>query len=226
MTTLIEMNQVTKTYGEGKMKVVALHETNFRLKAGEFVAIVGPSGSGKTTFLTTLGQLQEASSGKILVKGKETGSLTEKEKTDLRFREFGFILQASNLIPFLTVKEQLDLIDRLDKGENSKSDRKDLFELLDLEKVKDHYPKSLSGGERQRAAIARALYNNPSIVLADEPTASLDAERAYQVTEMLAAIAHEQGRGVVMITHDTRLLDKVDRIYVMNDGHLVEETHA
>ena len=226
MTALIEMNQVTKTYGEGKMKVVALHETNFQLNAGEFVAIVGPSGSGKTTFLTTLGQLQEASSGKILVKGKETGSLTEKEKTDLRFREFGFILQASNLIPFLTVKEQLDLIDRLDKGKNSKSDRKELFKLLDLEKVKDHYPKALSGGERQRAAIARALYNNPSIVLADEPTASLDTERAYQVTEMLAAIAHEQGRGVVMITHDTRLLDKVDRIYVMNDGNLVEETRA
>ena len=226
MTALIEMNQVTKTYGEGKMKVVALHETNFQLNAGEFVAIVGPSGSGKTTFLTTLGQLQEASSGKILVKGKETGSLTEKEKTDLRFREFGFILQASNLIPFLTVKEQLDLIDRLDKGKNSKSDRKELFELLDLEKVKDHYPKALSGGERQRAAIARALYNNPSIVLADEPTASLDTQRAYQVTEMLAAIAHKQGRGVVMITHDTRLLDKVDRIYVMNDGHLVEETHV
>ena len=226
MTALIEMIQVTKTYGEGKMKVVALHETNFQLNAGEFVAIVGPLGSGKTTFLTTLGQLQEASSGKILVKGKETGSLTEKEKTDLRFREFGFILQASNLIPFLTVKEQLDLIDRLDKGKNSKSDRKELFDLLDLEKVQDHYPKALSGGERQRAAIARALYNNPSIVLADEPTASLDTERAYQVTEMLAAIAHKQGRGVVMITHDTRLLDKVDRIYVMNDGHLVEETHV
>ena len=226
MTALIEMIQVTKTYGEGKMKVVALHETNFQLNAGEFVAIVGPSGSGKTTFLTTLGQLQEASSGKILVKGKETGSLTEKEKTDLRFREFGFILQASNLIPFLTVKEQLDLIDRLDKGKNSKSDRKKLFDLLDLEKVQNHYPKALSGGERQRAAIARALYNNPSIVLADEPTASLDTERAYQVTEMLAAIAHKQGRGVVMITHDTRLLDKVDRIYVMNDGHLVEETHV
>ena len=223
MTTLIEMNQVTKTYGEGKMKVVALHETNFQLNEGEFVAIVGPSGTGKTTFLTTLGQLQEASSGKILVKGKETGSLTEKEKTDLRFREFGFILQASNLISFLTVKEQLDLIDRLDKGKNSKSDRKELFDLLDLEKVQDQYPKALSGGERQRAAIARALYNNPSIVLADEPTASLDTQRAYQVTEMLAAIAHEQGKGVVMITHDTRLLDKVDRVYVMNDGHLTEK---
>ena len=226
MTTLIEMIQVTKTYGEGNMKVTALHETDFQLNAGEFVAIVGPSGSGKTTFLTTLGQLQEASSGKILVKGKETGHLSEKEKTDLRFSEFGFILQASNLIPFLTVKEQLDLIDRLDKKKSIKSNRQELFSLLDLEKVQNHYPKALSGGERQRAAIARALYNNPSIVLADEPTASLDTQRAYQVTYMLASIAHEQGRGVVMITHDTRLLDKVDRIYVMNDGQLVEKTQA
>ena len=226
MTTLIEMIQVTKTYGEGNMKVTALHETNFQLNAGEFVAIVGPSGSGKTTFLTTLGQLQEASSGKILVKGKETGHLSEKEKTDLRFSEFGFILQASNLIPFLTVKEQLDLIDRLDKKKSIKSNRQELFSLLYLEKVQNHYPKALSGGERQRAAIARALYNNPSIVLADEPTASLDTQRAYQVTDMLPSIAHEQARGVDMITHDTRLLDKVDRIYVMNDGRLVEKAQA
>ena len=222
MTPLIEMKQVTKSYGEGNMKVVALHETNFQLNAGEFVAIVGPSGSGKTTFLTTLGQLQEPSGGKILVKGTETGNLTEKEKTVLRFKEFGFILQASNLIPFLTVKEQLDLIDRLDKDKSSKSDRQELFDLLDLNKVQNHYPKTLSGGERQRAAIARALYNNPSIVLADEPT----TQRAYQVTDLLASIAHEQGRGVVMITHDTRLLDKVDRVFIMNDGHLVEEIQA
>jgi len=144
----------------------------------------------------------------------------------LRFSEFGFILQASNLIPFLTVKEQLDLIDRLDKKKSIKSNRQELFSLLDLEKVQNHYPKALSGGERQRAAIARALYNNPSIVLADEPTASLDTQRAYQVTDMLASIAHEQGRGVVMITHDTRLLDKVDRVYVMDDGRLVEKTQV
>ena len=136
---------------------------------------------------------------------------------------FGFILQTSNLMPFLTVKQQLDLIDRLDKGRSVKEDRQKLFNLLDLEKVKNSYPKELSGGERQRAAIARALYNNPSIILADEPTASLDTQRAYQVTDMLATIAHEQGRGVVMITHDTRLLDKFDRIYTMNDGQLKEK---
>ena len=141
MTRLIEMIQVTKTYGEGNMKVTALHETDFQLNAGEFVAIVGPSGSGKTTFLTTLGQLQEASSGKILVKGKETGNLTEKEKTDLRFSEFGFILQASNLIPFLTVKEQLDLIDRLDKKKSIKSNRQELFSLWTWKRFKTTIPK-------------------------------------------------------------------------------------
>ena len=106
MTKLIEMKQVTKTYGHGHLQVVALHETNFHLNAGDFVAIIGPSGSGKTTFLTTLGQLQHPSSGDILVKGKDTHQLSEKEKTALRFKEFGFILQTSNLIPFLTVKEQ------------------------------------------------------------------------------------------------------------------------
>ena len=173
--------------------------------------------------MTTLGQLQAPSSGEIFVKGKATHQLSENEKTDLRFKEFGFILQASNLIPFLTVKEQLDLIDRLDK-QTAKISRQNLFDTLDLERVKNSYPKELSGGERQRAAIARALYNNPSIILADEPTASLDTQRAYQVTEMLANIAHEQGKGVVMITHDTRLLDKVDRIYMMNDGRLRERT--
>lgn len=202
MTKLIEMKQVTKTYGEGHLQVTALHETNFHLNAGEFVAIIGPSRSGKTTFLTTLGQLQHPSSGDILVKGKDTHQLSEKEKTALRFKEFGFILQTSNLIPFLTVKEQLDLIDRLDKGRSVKEDRQKLFDLLDLEKVKNSYPKELSGGE---------------------PTASLDTQRAYQVTDMLATIAHEQGRGVVMITHDTRLLDKFDRIYTMNDGQLKEK---
>lgn len=217
---LVEMKDVTKTYGSGHTLTHALFPTNFELKEGEFTAIVGPSGSGKTTFLTTLGNLQTPTSGQIIIKNKETTQMNEKEKTALRFKEFGFILQASNLIPFLNVQEQLDLIDRLDKSKAKKMNREELLDLLDLNKVLRSYPKDLSGGERQRAAIARALYNNPSIILADEPTASLDTERAHQVVNLLARIAHEYNRGVVMITHDLRLLDKVDQVYTMQDGKL------
>lgn len=219
---LVEMKQVSKQYGKGHLQVTALYPTDFKLNAGEFVAIIGPSGSGKTTFLTTLGNLQTPSSGEIKILGKNTTTMSEKERTLLRFKEFGFILQASNLIPFLTVKEQLDLIDRLDKSNTNKMNRNTLFDMLDLKKVLNSYPNELSGGERQRAAIARALYNNPSIVLADEPTASLDTERAMQVVDLLATIAHEFKRSVVMITHDTRLLNKVDRVYYMQDGKLTE----
>ena len=204
------------------MQFTALHPTEFYLNEGEFVAIIGPSGSGKTTFLTILGNLQEATSGEITFCGENITNLNEKRKTELRFEEFGFILQASNLIPFLKVGEQLDLIDKLGTPEKDKMNRKELFDMLGLEKLKNSYPKELSGGERQRAAIARALYNNPRVILADEPTASLDTNRAHQVADLLAEIAHKKNKGVVMITHDTRLLDKVDRVYRMEDGHLVE----
>ena len=219
---LITMTNITKGYNDGDMPFTALYPTEFYLNEGEFVAIIGPSGSGKTTFLTILGNLQEATSGEITFCGENITNLNEKRKTELRFEEFGFILQASNLIPFLKVGEQLDLIDKLGTPEKDKMNRKELFDMLGLEKLKNSYPKELSGGERQRAAIARALYNNPRVILADEPTASLDTNRAHQVADLLAEIAHKQNKGVVMITHDTRLLDKVDRVYRMEDGHLVE----
>ena len=219
---LITMTNITKGYNDGDMQFTALYPTEFYLNEGEFVAIIGPSGSGKTTFLTILGNLQEATSGEITFCGENITNLNEKRKTELRFEEFGFILQASNLIPFLKVGEQLDLIDKLGTPEKDKMNRKELFDMLGLEKLKNSYPKELSGGERQRAAIARALYNNPRVILADEPTASLDTNRAHQVADLLAEIAHKQNKGVVMITHDTRLLDKVDRVYRMEDGHLVE----
>ena len=219
---LITMTNITKVYNDGDMQFTALHLTEFYLNEGEFVAIIGPSGSGKTTFLTILGNLQEATSGEITFCGEDITNLNEKRKTELRFEEFGFILQASNLIPFLKVGEQLDLIDKLGTSEKEKMNRKELFDMLGLEKLKHSYPKELSGGERQRAAIARALYNNPRVILADEPTASLDTNRAHQVADLLAEIAHKQNKGVVMITHDTRLLDKVDRVYRMEDGHLIE----
>lgn len=217
---IIELKGVTKEYGQGHTLVQALKPTDFRLEAGQFVAIIGPSGSGKTTFLTLLGHLQTPSKGQILLRGKDTSQLKEKERAALRFNDFGFILQASNLIPFLKIEDQFQLIDRLSKKE--RTDLDSLVELLDLKDTLKQYPKELSGGERQRAAIARALYNSPDIILADEPTASLDTERAKRVVHLLKEVTQKFNKSVVMITHDTRLLDEVDKVYEMQDGVLTQ----
>lgn len=223
MTPLVEIINVNRQYGSGRTLVEALHPTNFILNRGEFVAIIGPSGSGKTTFLTILGLLQSPTQGKILVDGQDTTKLSSVMKTDLRFNKFGFVLQASNLIPFLTVKDQFRLVDKFSTSKRQKMNRKLLLHLLDLQNVANKFPSNLSGGERQRAAIARALYNNPEIILADEPTASLDSVRAQQVVDLLSKVAHESNRGVVMITHDTRLLAATDHIYEMRDGYLRQQ---
>lgn len=217
---IIELKGVTKEYGQGHTLVQALKPTDFQLEAGQFVAIIGPSGSGKTTFLTLLGHLQTPSKGQILLHGKDTSQLKEKERAALRFNDFGFILQASNLIPFLKIEDQFQLIDRLSKKE--RTDLDSLIELLDLKDTLKQYPKELSGGERQRAAIARALYNIPDIILADEPTASLDTERAKRVVHLLKEVTQKFNKSVVMITHDTRLLDEVDKVYEMQDGVLTQ----
>ena len=218
--SIIELKGVTKEYGQGHTLVQALKPTDFRLEAGQFVAIIGPSGSGKTTLLTLLGHLQTPSKGRILLHGKDTSQLKEKERAALRFNDFGFILQASNLIPFLKIEDQFQLIDRLSKKE--RTDLDSLIELLDLQGTLKQYPKELSGGERQRAAIARALYNSPDIILADEPTASLDTERAKRVVHLLKEVTQKFHKSVVMITHDTRLLDEVDKVYEMQDGVLTQ----
>ena len=217
---IIELKGVTKEYGQGHTLVQALKPTDFQLEAGQFVAIIGPSGSGKTTFLTLLGHLQTPSKGQILLRGKDTSQLKEKERAALRFNDFGFILQASNLIPFLKIEDQFQLIDRLSKKE--RTDLDSLIELLDLKGTLKQYPKELSGGERQRAAIARALDNSPDIILADEPTASLDTERAKRVVHLLKEVTQKFNKSVVMITHDTRLLDEVDKVYEMQDGVLTQ----
>ena len=174
----IELKNVKKNFKDGDETIEALKETNFSVDKGEFVAIIGPSGSGKITLLTIAGGLQSPSSGEIWINGQTLSEKKEKARAKVRFEEIGFILQASNLVPFLTVKKQLELVDKVTKGKNNKSGL-DLLSRLGLDKLIDKYPDELSGGERQRVAIVRALYNDPSIILADEPTASLDTEKAY-----------------------------------------------
>lgn len=200
-----------------------MKETNFSVDKGEFVAIIGPSGSGKSTLLTIAGGLQSPSSGEIWINGQTLSEKKEKARAKVRFEEIGFILQASNLVPFLTVKKQLELVDKVTKGKNNKSGL-DLLSRLGLDKLIDKYPDELSGGERQRVAIVRALYNDPSIILADEPTASLDTEKAYEVVKILVKEAKEKNKATIMVTHDLRLVDFCDKVYLMQDGSLSEKT--
>src|SRR5699024_6207913 len=161
----------------------------------EFVAIIGPSGSGKSTFLTIIGGLQTPSDGRVLIREKKFSEVSMKERSKMRFEEIGFILQASNLVPFLTVENQMRLVNKVDRTKYEKDKAEKLFEELGITKLRNKYPSDLSGGERQRVAIARALYHEPSVILADEPTASLDTEKAFEVVEILARETKNKNKG-------------------------------
>ena len=218
----IELKNVKKSFKDGDETIEALKETNFSVDKGEFVAIIGPSGSGKSTLLTIAGGLQSPSSGEIWINGRALNEKKEKARAKVRFEEIGFILQASNLVPFLTVKKQLQLVDKVNKAKENRAGL-DLLKRLGLEKLVDKYPEELSGGERQRVAIVRALYNDPTIILADEPTASLDTEKAYEVVKILAKEAKEKNKATIMVAHDLRLVDYCDKVYLMEDGRLSEK---
>ena len=221
---VLEFKNVTKSYRDGNKEIEALKETNFKIEEGQFIAIIGPSGSGKSTFLTLAGGLQTPSKGQIIINGKDYTNLAEKERAKLRFNDIGFVLQASNLVPFLTAKQQLELVDRINnKRKKTLQDQKSLFKELGIDHLENKLPKDLSGGERQRLAIARALYNNPAIILADEPTASLDSDRAFEVVDLLLKECKEKNKSIIMVTHDNRMIEKCDHVYRMKDGILTKE---
>ena len=221
---VLEFKNVTKSYKDGNNEIEALKETNFKIEEGQFIAIIGPSGSGKSTFLTLAGGLQTPSKGQIIINGKDYTNLSEKERAKLRFNDIGFVLQASNLVPFLTAKQQLELVDRINKkNKQTIQDKHSLFKELGIDHLENKLPKDLSGGERQRLAIARALYNNPAIILADEPTASLDSDRAFEVVELLSKECREKNKSIIMVTHDNRMIEKCDHVYRMKDGILTKE---
>ncbi|WP_342512865.1 ABC transporter ATP-binding protein [Sporosarcina sp. FSL K6-1522] len=217
---VLELKQVKKTFGSGHKQVEALKEINFSAEKGELIAIIGPSGSGKSTFLTIVGGLLTPTSGSVTINNKNLADINEKERSKIRLKEIGFVLQASNLIPFLSVADQLKLLDQVKKGNMTKPQLEELYEDLGIGDLRTKYPADLSGGERQRVAIAKALYSNPSVILADEPTASLDSDRAYEVMELLKNETKNKNTTTIVVTHDTRLVGYCDKVYNMTDGVL------
>ena len=222
MTIALETNSVLKEYQLGELTVTAVDRVSIRIEAGEFVALVGPSGSGKTTMLAMIAGLLSPTQGSIHIGDAELGQLSEAERTQFRREKIGFTFQANNLVPYLTVLENVELMLRLN-GRYSRAgqDRAiDLLTRLGLKERLHNLPSQLSGGQQQRVSIARALIHNPELVLADEPTASLDTERAYQVVQTFADLIHEQNRSGIMVTHDLRMCRYVDRVIQMVDGRL------
>lgn len=224
--SILQLKDANKTYGEGHKKVEAMKNTNFVAEQGELIAIIGPSGSGKSTFLTIAGGLQSPSEGSVFINGHDFTNMKEKQRAATRLQEVGFILQASNLVPFLTVAEQLTLSDKVKKDNMNEAERDRLLTELDITDLLKKYPSDLSGGERQRVAIAKALYTKPSLILADEPTASLDSDRAFEVMKILSRETKENKKATIMVTHDQRLTKFCDRVYKIVDGKLSEEPHT
>ena len=217
---ILELKGVSRQFVQAGQKITALHKTNFIIKAGEFVAIIGPSGSGKSTFLTIAGGLQNPTAGSVFIDDIDITNLSIKDLSKVRLNEVGFILQASNLVPYLTVEKQLKLIDRVIGRKTQTDAMNKLFKTLGVAKLRNKYPNDLSGGERQRIAIAKVLYGTSSLILADEPTANLDTSRAFEVVKLLAKETHERKKATIMVTHDERLLKFCDSVYEMRDGVL------
>ncbi len=225
MTTYaLETRSVIKSYQTDFGTIQAVDDVSINVSAGEFVALVGPSGSGKTTMLSILAALLQPSSGQILLDGEDLATMGDLDRVTMRREKIGFTFQANNLVPYLSAVENVELMLRLNNklDKTGKLRARELLARLGLAERMHNLPGQMSGGQQQRVAIARALIHNPSLVLADEPTASLDTERAYQVVETFAGLIHEQNRAGIMVTHDLRMCEYVDRVLKMQDGKLVQ----
>ena len=211
--SVIELKNISKSYGQGNAKVDALKDVNFEAKEGEVVLIEGPSGAGKSTFLTIAGALQKPTSGEVFIGGKDVTNYSPKQADALRLDKIGFVLQAYNLVPYLTVKEQFILVDKVKKSGNMSKERLDnLLNELGIMQLINKYPKELSGGQQQRVAIARALYADPAIIL--------DSEKVEEVGKLFKSLAKQKEKAIILVTHDLRLNKYSDKIYEMLDGRL------
>ena len=217
----LALEHVTKQFGQKTNLVTALEDVSLAFKSGEVSLIIGPSGSGKSTLLTILGGLQTPTDGSVRLNGHDISDLSTKEAEKTRLEQIGFVLQAYNLVPYLTVADQFKLVDHVKPNNNLSQDGFDkIIETLGIQKLLNKYPGELSGGQQQRVAIARALYTDPAIILADEPTAALDTARVKEVGQLFANIAHDEEKAVVIVTHDDRLREFSDNVYKIVDGKL------
>ncbi|HNB88349.1 MAG TPA: ABC transporter ATP-binding protein, partial [Anaerolineales bacterium] len=221
----LEVRDLVKSFTLDGATINAVDHVSFQVRSGEFVALVGPSGSGKTTLLSILAALLTPTSGQVLIDGQDLAQMNEKKRVKLRREKIGFTFQSNNLIPFLTAQENVEFMLRLNGslGRAGKVRSGELLARLGLAERLHNLPAQMSGGQQQRVAIARALIHQPAVVLADEPTASLDTERAFQVVETFAHLIHENERAGIMVTHDLRMCQYVDRVLQMQDGKLVRE---
>lgn len=220
----VELSGVYRNFKSGKETIHALSEVNFTIEPGEFVAIIGPSGSGKSTLLTIMGGLLTPSGGEVRLRGKKFSAASEKERVRQRLHHVGFVLQTSNLVPYLSIEDQFRFVDRVLRRPFQADKMKKLLEQLKIYDLRKQYPSDLSGGELQRAAVARALYPEPSLILTDEPTASLDTQKAFELVELLAHQTKTLKKATVMVTHDERLIKYCDKVYQMKDGVLTDIT--
>ncbi len=219
---LLEVRSISKTYGSGETSIRALKKVNFSVPKGEYVAIVGESGSGKSTLLNMIGALDNPTSGKVLIDGKDIFAMKESKLTIFRRRNIGFIFQAFNLIPELTVEQNIIFPVLLDYQKPDKKYLEELLEVLNLKERRNHLPSQLPGGQQQRVAIGRALISRPSLILADEPTGNLDTQNSSEVITLLKNASKRYAQTIIMITHSRSIAQTADRVLQVSDGVLTE----
>lgn len=219
---LLEVNNICKTYGSGETAVHALKKVSFSVPKGEYVAIVGESGSGKSTLLNMIGALDTPTSGKVVIGGKEIFSMNDNRLTVFRRRNIGFIFQAFNLIPELTVEQNIIFPVLLDYQKPDRKYLEELLTVLNLKERRNHLPSQLSGGQQQRVAIGRALITRPALILADEPTGNLDTQNSSEVIALLKEASRKYEQTIIMITHNRSIAQSADRILQVSDGVLTD----
>lgn len=217
---LLEVQSIYKTYGSGEAAVHALKDVSFSVPKGEFVAVVGESGSGKSTLLNMVGALDNPTSGKVFIDGKDIFAMKDSSLTIFRRRNIGFIFQSFNLIPELTVEQNIIFPVLLDYQKPNKKYLEELLAVLNLKERRSHLPSQLSGGQQQRVAIGRALITRPSLILADEPTGNLDSQNSSEVIALLKEAARKYEQTIVMITHNRSIAQTADRVLQVSDGVL------